>query len=133
MVCIMLAVETQQPALDGGGPATMAAPAHGGEVVPSRCPRNGTMEGEEEEEDLEGEVDASSTAGGAAARRAERGCWGDAVTVAVGGRNLPSDASTCLLWCAVALGALVRGSPLTTVGVVCHSAFRCCGLLLAFL
>ena len=29
---------------------------------------------------------------------------------------LPRTTSTCLMWCAIALGALVRGCPLTNVG-----------------
>ena len=33
-----------------------------------------------------------------------------------GSATLPRTTSTCLLWCAIALGALVRGSPLTHVG-----------------
>ncbi len=43
------------------------------------------------------------------------GCWSK-VAASPGGRELPRDASTCLLWCAIALGALVRGCPLTQVG-----------------
>lgn len=35
---------------------------------------------------------------------------------AEGGRTRPRDASTCLLWSAIALGALVRGCPLEKVG-----------------
>ncbi|CAM9315888.1 unnamed protein product [Pylaiella littoralis] len=34
-------------------------------------------------------------------------CWTSAMTA--GGATLPRNASTCILWCAVALGALVRG------------------------
>ncbi|CAN0425356.1 unnamed protein product [Pylaiella littoralis] len=41
------------------------------------------------------------------------GHWDQAVLAGDGA--LPHDSSTCLLWCAVALGALVRGCPLTNV------------------
>lgn len=44
------------------------------------------------------------------------GCWSAAVTA--GSAALPRDASTCILWCAIALGALVRGRPLSQVGGV---------------
>lgn len=40
-----------------------------------------------------------------------------------GDRTLPSDASTCILWCAIALGALVRGCPLAIVRVLLHIVF----------
>lgn len=36
---------------------------------------------------------------------------------AMGGTDLPMDPSTCVFWCAVALGALVRGSPLESVSM----------------
>ena len=42
------------------------------------------------------------------------GRWSKAVTA--GGAVLPRTTSTCLMWCAIALGALVRGIPLTHVG-----------------
>lgn len=42
-------------------------------------------------------------------------CWTSAMTA--GGATLPRNASTCILWCAVALGALVRGRPFSYVGV----------------
>ncbi|CAN0428305.1 unnamed protein product [Pylaiella littoralis] len=42
------------------------------------------------------------------------GYWDQAVP-AGGGTTLPHDSITCLLWCAVALGALVRGCPFTNV------------------
>lgn len=38
-----------------------------------------------------------------------------------GGRGLPMDPSTCVFWCAIALGALVRGSPFETVSGSCLS------------
>lgn len=51
------------------------------------------------------------------------GCWSKAVP-AGDGQLLPGS-STCLLWCAVALGALVRGCPLTNVGrLVATSTMR---------
>jgi len=34
------------------------------------------------------------------------------------GRRLPMDPSSCIFWCAVAVGALVRGSPIETVSTV---------------
>lgn len=42
------------------------------------------------------------------------GYWDQAVPSGHG--TLPHDPSMCLLWCAVALGALVRGCPLENVG-----------------
>lgn len=45
-------------------------------------------------------------------------CWREAELAGDGAR--PCDASTCLLWCAIALGALVRGCPLKDVGALCH-------------
>ena len=41
------------------------------------------------------------------------------VLSALNGKSLPMDPSTCVFWCAVALGALVRGSPFKTVSGVC--------------
>lgn len=32
-----------------------------------------------------------------------------------GGYELPTDPSTCVFWCAVALGSLVKGSPIESV------------------
>lgn len=32
-----------------------------------------------------------------------------------GGKELPVDPSTCVFWCAVALGALIKGSPIESV------------------
>ena len=37
---------------------------------------------------------------------------------ALSGKDLPMDPSTCIFWCAVALGAFVRGSPIETVSRV---------------
>ncbi|CAB1105102.1 unnamed protein product [Ectocarpus sp. CCAP 1310/34] len=45
--------------------------------------------------------------------RTEEACWRNAVTTE--DAALPRDASTCILWCAIALGALVRGYPLAHV------------------
>ncbi|CBN75199.1 hypothetical protein Esi_0072_0052 [Ectocarpus siliculosus] len=59
-----------------------------------------------EEDDTE-EAPASSV-------RTEEACWRKAVTTE--DAALPRDASTCILWCAIALGALVRGYPLPHVG-----------------
>lgn len=49
-------------------------------------------------------------------RAGEGGRWSEAVTAENGGA-LPRDARTCILWCAIALGALVRGCPFSIVGV----------------
>ncbi|CAM9465409.1 unnamed protein product, partial [Ectocarpus fasciculatus] len=40
---------------------------------------------------------------------------GDGIGTLLGGTQLPMDPSTCIFWCAVALGALVKGSPLEAV------------------
>lgn len=37
------------------------------------------------------------------------------VSNALGGSELPMDASTCIFWCAVAVGALVKGIPTESV------------------
>ena len=47
--------------------------------------------------------------------------------IAFRARGLPMDPSICIFWCAVALGALARGSPLQTVSAVlvgCPGRFR---------
>lgn len=41
-------------------------------------------------------------------------CWSATVTA---GGPLPRDSSTCILWCAISLGGLVSGRPLSYVGV----------------
>lgn len=42
------------------------------------------------------------------------------VCSALGGGELPIGPSTCVFWCAVALGALVRGNPIESVsGMLC--------------
>ena len=46
--------------------------------------------------------------------RTEEASWRKAVTTRDAAP--PRDASTCILWCAIALGALVRGYPLPHVG-----------------
>ncbi|CBJ29983.1 hypothetical protein Esi_0170_0014 [Ectocarpus siliculosus] len=40
---------------------------------------------------------------------------GDGIGTFLGGTQLPMDPSTCIFWCAVALGALVKGNPLESV------------------
>ncbi|CAM9578249.1 unnamed protein product [Ectocarpus sp. 4 AP-2014] len=52
--------------------------------------------------------------------RTEEACWRNAVTTE--DAALPRDASTCILWCAIALGALVRGYPLPHVQRYVHLA-----------
>ena len=42
--------------------------------------------------------------------------WSSALAAEPGPRVIPLDSSTCMLWCAIALGALVRGQPLAHVG-----------------
>lgn len=118
MVCIMHSVAT--PRFEAGPPTSTpaaAAPAHGGEVEDHRRIRVMEMEAKED--------DARDPWGGR--DTTVEGCWSEAV-VAAGGGKLPSDASTCLLWCAIALGALVRGCPLTDVGVLClhRNYYYCC-------
>ena len=46
---------------------------------------------------------------------AGEGCWNNTPAAESGTRILPRDSSTCLLWSAVALGALVRGCPFSQV------------------
>ena len=41
--------------------------------------------------------------------------WSNALAAEHGSGALPRDPSTCVLWCAIALGALVRGIPLDHV------------------
>lgn len=55
------------------------------------------------------------------------------------GARLSADPSTCILWCAVALGALVRGAPLTQVRMIiisdremCRLAAWCLNLIVVF-
>ena len=43
-------------------------------------------------------------------------CWNNVLAAEGGVDTIPRDSSTCILWCAVALGALVRGHPLARVG-----------------
>lgn len=55
-----------------------------------------------------------------------RSCWSDALVGEGGTPRLPRDSSTCILWCAIALGALVRGHPMAQVGALLpsHLSFR---------
>lgn len=46
--------------------------------------------------------------------------WSNALTAESAPAALPRDPSTCALWCAIALGALVRGAPLEHVRVKQH-------------
>ena len=46
------------------------------------------------------------------------GDWSNALAAENGPGVLPRDASSCVLWCAIALGALVRGTPLDHVGAI---------------
>lgn len=48
--------------------------------------------------------------------KVDEGCWSNALAADRGSQILPRDSSTCILWCAVALGALVRGRPVAQVG-----------------
>jgi len=54
------------------------------------------------------------TLGSSSVRRTE-GSLSEAVAAV--NRPLPRDSKTCILWCAISLGALVRGCPLADVGV----------------
>ena len=44
--------------------------------------------------------------------------------LSLGGKQLPMDPSTCIFWCAVALGALVKGNPIESVRDSCISPFH---------
>ena len=44
--------------------------------------------------------------------------WSSALAAENGPGAMPRDPSTCALWCAIALGALVRGYPLGQVRVI---------------
>eukprot|EP00903_Cladosiphon_okamuranus_P006027 g5945.t1 len=119
MVCIMVAVGThysERPpavtAVTTAATSATVAPAHGDEI--EHIGRSRATAGAEE-----GDGVREAQARGAPTE----GCWGEAIVTAMaGGKQLPSDASTCLLWCAIALGALVRGCPLATVERYYHLA-----------
>jgi len=65
----------------------------------------------------EGHCDFRSTGGefGEREREDPGSCWRMVVAAESGAGVTPRDASTCILWCAVALGALARGCPLANV------------------
>ena len=68
------------------------------------------------EEDIGGvrhAVDGSSDA-------TDDSAWSSALGAESGSGVLPRDPSTCVLWCAIALGALVRGVPLDHVSFSWH-------------
>lgn len=71
----------------------------------------------------EGYDDTRQPAFGERSTNVDESWWSSALVDARGAQALPRDSSTCTLWCAVALGALVRGHPLSQVG-----AFLPCGL-----
>lgn len=74
----------------------------------------------------EGGGDARQTAfGEMSTKNVDGGCQSDVLAADRGTQVLPRDSSTCMLWCAVALGALVRGYPLAQVGVYlpCYLSF----------
>eukprot|EP00752_Nemacystus_decipiens_P011601 g10302.t1 len=47
---------------------------------------------------------------------------GEDLSTALGARRLPVDPSKCMFWCAVALGALVKGFPVESVAAYCRLA-----------
>lgn len=49
--------------------------------------------------------------------------WSNALAVGHGSEELPRDPATYALWCAIAIGALLKGSPLEHVG--CGIPNRC--------
>lgn len=53
-------------------------------------------------------------------KNASDGGWGTALAAEAGPAKMPRDASTCILWCSIALGALVRGCPVDHVGFFLH-------------
>ncbi|CAM9613649.1 unnamed protein product [Ectocarpus sp. 12 AP-2014] len=83
-----------------------------GATTPARPPPAAARGWLVEEDDTE-EAPVSSV-------RTEEACWRNAVTTE--DATLPRDASTCILWCAIALGALVRGYPLPQVQRYVHLA-----------
>lgn len=69
-----------------------------------------------------GFVDTTQDCFGDISAKKEASDWSDAPPVAEGGTpRLPRDSSTCILWCAIALGALVRGHPIPQVGLFLSS------------
>ena len=92
---------------DGGTPSSLQS-------SPTRC--------QGREEDKHGFVgedvdDARQAAFGERSADVDGSCWSNALVVVDerGAELLPRDSSTCILWCAVALGALVRGHPIAQV------------------
>lgn len=86
---------------------TSASPQHQhhpGAPLPSR-PRLGFVGGDDGDTG-----EGSSGTGGSR--------WSNALAAKSGPVALPRDSPTCVLWCAIALGALVRGFPLDHVGAV---------------
>ncbi len=81
------------------------------------------VEGQEHEGMLVEDGSQQATESGSQAS----GRWSEAV--ATGERALPRNASTCLLWCAIALGALVRGCPLSHVGSQGRATAECFRIL----
>ena len=87
-----------------------------------QCPyRRHRSRGREEEDEhgLDGEDldDSLHTAFGDTTASEDGSCQSDALTAESETSTMPRDSSTCILWCAVALGALVRGYPLAQVVV----------------
>lgn len=69
-----------------------------------------------------GFVDTTQDCFGDISAKKEASDWSDAPPAAGGGTpRLPRDSSTCILWCAIALGALVRGHPIPQVGAFLSS------------
>ena len=47
----------------------------------------------------------------------------DILNPSLRGHQLPKDLSTCIFWCAVALGALVKGNPIESVRALFRTSF----------
>ena len=62
-----------------------------------------------------GGASSSGSSSSSSDRWGGEGCWGE--TMAARNEPPPRDAATCIMWCAIALGALVRGCPLSLVGI----------------
>lgn len=67
----------------------------------------------------EGHEDTRQRDFGEISTNVDEDCWSSNTLAAENEtRALPRDSSTCMLWCAVALGALVRGHPVAQVGYI---------------
>ena len=103
MVSIMLA----------GGPPRHGHHRHSGAPSPFQ-----PLPWHQQEAVGEGHEDARQSDFGEISTNVDEDCWSSNTLAAENKtRALPRDSSTCMLWCAVALGALVRGHPVAQVGL----------------